>query len=55
MLEAVLDEMMSGYKDLELFAKFQQVSLEEVDDLLVMMEPDTVEAACLRILQKYAK
>jgi hypothetical protein len=55
MLEAVLEEMMTGYKDLELFAKFQQVELQEVEDLLVMMEPDTVEASCLRILLKYAK
>jgi hypothetical protein len=55
MLEAILEDMMSGYKDLELFACHQQVSLDEVEDLLVMMEPDTAEAVCLRILLKYAK
>lgn len=55
MLEAVLEEMMTGYKDLELFAKFQQVELQEVEDMLATMESDTVEASCLRILLKYAK
>lgn len=55
MLEAILEDMMSGYKDLELFARHQHVSLEEVEDMLVMMEPDTAEAVCLRILLKYAK
>lgn len=55
MLEAILEDMMSGYKDLELFACHQQVNLEEIEDLLVMMEPDTAEAVCLRILLKYAK
>ena len=55
MLEAILENMMSGYKDLELFACHQQGSLDEVADLLVMMEPDTAETVCLRILLKYAK
>ena len=55
MLQSILDEMKSGYKDLELFACHQMVNIQDVEEMLANVEADTDDGVCLRILLKYAK